>query len=224
MTDSEMNGLLIIDKPQGKTSFDIVRETRKKYNVKKVGHAGTLDPLATGVLLILIGKATRLSEKLMNHDKEYIAVLKLGERRDTGDLEGSIVEKKNIDKKILNEDNIKNCFKSFLGETMQIPPMYSALKVNGKKLYELAREGKTIEREPRKINITDIELLKIDEYNNEIKFRVCCSKGTYIRVLCEDIAKKLGGIGYMKELIRTRVGKYKVEDAGQFIEINNIEI
>ena len=210
-----MDGILIVDKQKGMTSFDVVREVRKKYNTKKVGHIGTLDPLATGVLTVLIGKATKLSDFLMEHEKEYISTLKLGKSTDTGDSEGNILEEK-IDSKIYEkkisskkDENLKaykkieEAFKSFIGESMQTPPMYSAIKIQGKKLYELAREGKTVEREQRKITIKEITLLNIDEDNNEIKYKVTCSKGTYIRVLCEDIAKKLGTVGYMKELRRT---------------------
>ncbi len=230
-----MDGILIVDKQKGMTSFDVVREVRKKYNTKKVGHIGTLDPLATGVLTVLIGKATKLSDFLMEHEKEYISTLKLGKSTDTGDSEGNILEEKEIDSKIYEkkisskkDENLKaykkieEAFKSFIGESLQTPPMYSAIKIQGKKLYELAREGKTVEREQRKITIKEITLLNIDEDNNEIKYKVTCSKGTYIRVLCEDIAKKLGTVGYMKELRRTRIGNFKVEDAGKFIEIEDI--
>ncbi len=230
-----MDGILIVDKQKGMTSFDVVREVRKKYNTKKVGHIGTLDPLATGVLTVLIGKATKLSDFLMEHEKEYISTLKLGKSTDTGDSEGNILEEKEIDSKIYEkkisskkDENLKaykkieEAFKSFIGESLQTPPMYSAIKIQGKKLYEFAREGKTVEREQRKITIKEITLLNIDEDNNEIKYKVTCSKGTYIRVLCEDIAKKLGTVGYMKELRRTRIGNFKVEDAGKFIEIEDI--
>ena len=214
-----MDGIFIVDKPIKKTSFDMVRETRKNLKQKKVGHIGTLDPMATGVLVILVGNATKLSDYLMEHDKEYIATIFLGEKKDTGDSEGSTIEEKEVPKIDIND--VKETLKSFLGKSKQLPPMYSAIKVNGKKLYDLARKGIEIERKERTIEITDIELLKLDK-NNEITFRVVCSKGTYIRVLCEDIAKKLGTVGYMKSLRRTRIGKYKVEDAGKFIELENI--
>ena len=214
-----MDGLIIVDKPLGKTSFDIVRDVRKKYNIKKVGHIGTLDPMATGVLGILVGKATKLSNQLMDHDKEYIATIHLGEKRDTGDSEGKIIEEKDIPKNI-DEKNINKVLKSFIGESEQIPPMYSAIKVNGEKLYNIARQGKTIERDPRKIFIEEIELLEYKE--KEIKYRVACSKGTYIRVLCEDIAEKLGTVGYMSSLRRTRIGNFRIEDSGKFIEFEDI--
>ena len=219
-----MNRILIVDKPINKTSFDMVRDIRKQYNIKKVGHVGTLDPMATGVLVILVGEATKLSDYLMEHDKEYIAVVCLGEKRDTGDSEGSTIERKEIPKDIDNV-KVKEVLQSFLGETTQIPPMYSAIKVNGKKLYDLARQGIEVERKERKIKITNIELLKIENNENnmpEITFKVECSKGTYVRVLCEDIAEKLGTVGYMKSLRRTRIGKFKIEDSGKFIELENI--
>ena len=218
-----MNGIIVVDKKKGNTSFDEIREIRKKYNTKKVGHIGTLDPMATGVLPILIGEATKLSDYLMGHDKEYVATLKLGQKMDTGDSEGSIVLEKPIP--ILSEEKIKEALSSFLGKSNQIPPMYSAIKVNGKKLYELAREGKEIEREAREIEIYAIELIKIKEEDNivkEIEFKVNCSKGTYIRVLCEDIAKKLGTCGYMSELRRTRVGNFTLKDTNKLLTIEEV--
>ena len=218
-----MNGIIVVDKKKGNTSFDEIREIRKKYNTKKVGHIGTLDPMATGVLPILIGEATKLSDYLMGHDKEYVATLKLGQKMDTGDSEGSIVLEKPIP--ILSEEKIKEVLSSFLGKSNQIPPMYSAIKINGKKLYELAREGKEIEREAREIEIYAIELIKIKEEDNivkEIEFKVNCSKGTYIRVLCEDIAKKLGTCGYMSELRRTRVGNFTLKDTNKLLTIEEV--
>lgn len=187
-----MDGILIVDKPVSKTSFDVVWNVRKEYNTKKVGHIGTLDPMASGVLPVLIGNATRLSDILVEHDKEYIAHLTLGKATDTGDSEGKVIQ---VDNRFFNEEKekIEEVLKSFLGDSMQIPPMYSAIKINGRKLYEIARSGKTVEREPRKISISEIELLEFKN-PNEIKFRVVCSKGTYIRVLCEDIAQKLGTV------------------------------
>lgn len=213
-----MDGLEIVDKPLKKTSFDMVREARKKYNIKKVGHIGTLDPMATGVLVILVGEATKLSDYLMEHDKEYIAKISLGKKTETGDSEGNVIEEKEVP--TLDREKIEKVLKSFLGQSNQVPPMYSAVKVDGEKLYNLARKGINVERKSRKIEITEIELL--DFSKNEITFRVVCSKGTYIRVLCEDIAEKLETCGYMKELRRTRIGKFKVEDAGKFIELKDI--
>ena len=213
-----MNGVIVVDKEKGKTSFDEIRKIRKEYNIKKVGHTGTLDPMATGVLPILVGEATKLSDYLMEHDKEYLATLTLGEKRDTGDSEGIVVETKEIPN--VNEIELKNVLKSFKGEISQIPPIYSAIKVNGKKLYEYAREGKQVEIKPRIVTIYNIKLIEIKE--NNITFKVHCSKGTYIRTLCEDIAKKLGTVGYMSSLRRTRVGNFTLEDVGRIISIEEV--
>lgn len=187
-----MDGVIIINKEKNYTSHDVVNIVRKKLNTKKVGHTGTLDPNATGVLPILIGKATKISKYLVEHRKTYIATLKLGEKRDTGDSEGKILEQ-DLNFKDINVEKVKNILKSFLGTKQQVPPMYSAIKVNGKKLYEYAREGQVVEVEPREIEIYNI-LLKDYNGQDEIVFEVECSKGTYIRTLCEDIAKKLGTV------------------------------
>jgi tRNA pseudouridine55 synthase len=215
-----MDGVIIVDKKEGMTSFDVVREVRKEYGEKKVGHIGTLDPLASGVLPVLLGKATKLSNFLMEHDKDYIAKLTLGLKTDTGDREGNVILKKDIDESKVTKVNIINVLNSFLGTSFQVPPMYSAIKVNGKKLYELAREGKEVEREKRKIFVSNIDLIQVD--GNEITFKVTCSKGTYIRTLCEDIAENLGTCGYMSYLRRTRVGNFRIEDAGKFIPMEEI--
>lgn len=207
-----MDGIIVINKPKGQTSHDIVRKAKKILD-SKVGHTGTLDPNATGVLPLLIGKGTELSKYLINHDKTYEAVLQLGEKRDTGDVEGNIIEKKDVAEKSLNIENIKSVFKALIGKQEQIPPIYSALKVNGKKLYEYARNGENVEIEPRQIEIYSLELLHVDCINNTIQFKVECSKGTYIRTLCEEIAKRLETVGYMKELNRTRVGEFHIENA-----------
>ncbi len=207
-----MNGIVIINKSKGYTSHDIVAKV-KKITGEKVGHTGTLDPLATGVLPLLIGKGTLCSKYLMNHDKTYKVILKLGIKKSTGDEEGEILQEKSVDKNILEERNVNNILNSFLGEQEQIPPIYSAIKVDGKKLYEYARKGQEVEIKPRKITIYAIRLLKIDKEKKEIEFEVSCSKGTYIRILCEDIAKKMGTIGYMKELQRTQVGTFTIEQS-----------
>ena len=207
-----MDGIIIVNKSKGYTSHDIVAKV-KKITGEKVGHTGTLDPLATGVLPLLIGKGTLCSKYLMNHDKTYTVLLKLGIKKNTGDEEGEILEKKAVDEKICDEKNVKMVLDSFLGEQKQIPPIYSAIKVNGKKLYEYARKGQEVEIKPREITIYDIKLLKIDKENCEIQFEASCSKGTYIRSLCEDIAKKMGTVGYMKELQRTKVGIFTIEQS-----------
>ena len=215
-----MNGILIVNKSKGYTSHDIVAKV-KKITREKVGHTGTLDPMATGVLPLLIGKGTLCSKYLMNHDKTYTVVLKLGIKKSTGDEEGDIIQQEIVDEKILAEGNVKIVLESFLGEQEQMPPIYSAIKVNGKKLYEYARKGQQVEIEPRKITIYDIKLLKIDKENREIQFEVSCSKGTYIRSLCEDIAKKMGTIGYMKALQRTRVGNFTIEQSILVEDLND---
>ena len=210
-----MDGIIIVNKPKGYTSHDVVNKIRKIYNTKKVGHTGTLDPNATGVLPILIGKATKLSEYLSDHDKTYTATIKLGEKTDTGDAEGKIIEAKPV--QIPNKNEVENILKLFLGKQMQTPPMYSAIKINGKKLYEYAREGKQVEVPKREINIYSIKLESIE--NLEVKFTVSCSKGTYIRSLCEDIASKLGTVGFMKELVRIQVDKFKIDEAYKLEDI-----
>ena len=212
-----MDGIILINKQKGYTSHDAVNKIKHILR-EKVGHTGTLDPNATGLLPILIGKGTKLSYYLINHDKEYIVTLELGIKTDTADSEGRIVEKQDIEEKILEKSNIENVLKSFIGKQMQVPPMYSAIKVNGKKLYEYARNNIQIDIQSREIEIYDIKLVEINE--KDIKFIVKCSKGTYIRSLCEDIAKKLGTIGFMKELNRTKVGIFDIKDS---IKIDELE-
>lgn len=207
-----MNGIVIINKSKGYTSHDIVAKV-KKITGEKVGHTGTLDPLATGVLPLLIGKGTLCSKYLMNHDKTYTVLLKLGIQKSTGDEEGEIIQEEAVEEEILKEKKVKTALESFLGEQQQIPPIYSAIKVKGKKLYEYARKGQEVEIKPRNIMIYNIHLLKINKEEKEILFEVSCSKGTYIRSLCEDIAKKMGTIGYMKELQRTKVGIFTIEQS-----------
>lgn len=206
-----MDGIIVVNKPRGCTSHDIVYKIKKVFN-QKVGHTGTLDPMAEGVLPILIGKGTLCSKYLINHDKKYIVTLQLGEKTDTADLEGKIIEKKEVNKESLKQENIETILKSFIGKQEQIPPIYSAIKVNGKKLYEYARKGQTVDIQPRKIEIYNMRLLYINENNKQIKFEVFCGKGTYIRSLCEDIATKLKTVGYMKFLQRIEVGEFKLED------------
>ena len=208
-----MDGILIVNKEKGYTSHDVVGKLRKILGIKQIGHTGTLDPNATGVLPILIGKATKASQYLIEHDKRYIATLKLGERTNTLDGEGEIVEKQTIEESLLDKNKIDAVLQTFLGKQEQIPPMYSAIKIKGKKLYEYAKQGKEIKREPRSIEIYEIKLKKVNKEKKEIIFEVHCSKGTYIRVLCEDIAKKIGTIGYMKELERTEVTPFTIKQA-----------
>ena len=216
-----MDGIIIINKPKNYTSHDIVRKAKKLLN-EKVGHTGTLDPNATGVLPLLIGKGTELSKYLIEHDKIYEAVLKLGEKTDTADGEGKVLESQNVEQSILKKENIEKIFNNLEGKQEQIPPMYSAIKLNGKKLYEYARKGIEVEVKPRTIEIYKLELIKIE--NMEITFRVSCSKGTYIRTLCEKIAEELGTIGYMKDLKRIQVGEFNIKDSITIEELENQEI
>lgn len=209
---SIMDGIILINKEKDYTSHDVVA-IAKKILGNKIGHTGTLDPNATGVLPLLIGKGTKLSKYLIEHDKTYTAVLKLGIKTDTSDITGNIIEKKQISDNTVSETQIKAVLNSFIGKQEQYPPMYSAIKVKGKKLYEYAREGKKVEVQPRIIEIYDIKLDKYNELEKEITFTVSCSKGTYIRTMCEDIAEKLGTIGSMKDLERLQVGRFKLEDA-----------
>ena len=213
-----MDGI-IINKPKNCTSHDIVRKAKKILN-EKVGHTGTLDPNATGVLPLLIGKGTQISKYIINHDKVYEALLQLGTKTDTADVEGKIIEEKTVTERALEKENIEKVLEELTGEQEQIPPMYSAIKINGKKLYEYARKGETIEVKPRTINIYKLELINIDKEKKQIEFRIHCSKGTYIRTVCENVAEKLETVGYMKELKRTQVGKFKIEDS---ISIEELE-
>lgn len=207
-----MDGILIINKPKQYTSHDVVAKV-KKICGEKVGHTGTLDPMATGVLPLLLGQGTKLSKYLINHDKTYIATIQLGKKTDTIDSEGSILEERIVDGKLLNKENVQRVLECQIGKQIQTPPIYSAIKVNGKKLYEYARKGVEVEIPKREIEIYNIELLDINEKDKTIEFRVHCSKGTYIRTLCENIAEKLGTIGYMKELNRVQVGQFNLNQA-----------
>ena len=203
-----LDGVLIIDKPSGITSHDVVAKVRKALKTKKVGHTGTLDPLATGVLVVCVEKATKLVNYLTCDEKIYEVEMKLGIKTDTGDITGNIIDEDTNYKVTIKEVN--EVIKSFVGKQKQIPPMYSAIKVNGQKLYELARKGIEIEREPRDIEIFDIYNIEI---NNElIKYTVHCSKGTYVRSLCEDIAQRLGTIGTMTNLRRIKSGQFEIEN------------
>ena len=207
-----MDGIMLINKQKNCTSHDVVNKIKHMFN-EKVGHTGTLDPNATGLLPILIGQGTKLSYYLINHDKEYEVTLQLGIKTDTADGEGKVVEEQNVDKTILEESNVETILKSFIGKQLQTPPMYSAIKLNGKKLYEYARKNIQVDVKPREIEVYDISRTSVDRAKFQIQFTVKCSKGTYIRSLCEDIAKKMGTIGYMKELNRTKVGIFDIENS-----------
>lgn len=203
-----MNGILIVNKPQDFTSRDVVNKVGGILKTKKIGHTGTLDPIATGVLVICIGNTTKLCEVLTSEYKEYIATIKLGIKTDTLDTTGEIIERKDFN---ITEPQIIEVLSSFLGKSTQVTPIYSAVKVNGKKLYEYAREGIKVELPTREINITNIELISFN--NDEIVFKTTVSKGTYIRALIDDICKKLNTVGTMSSLIRTKQGNFKIEES-----------
>lgn len=225
-----MNGIVLIDKPKEYTSHDIVAIV-KKISKEKVGHTGTLDPMATGVLPLLIGKATGVSKYLINHNKTYIATVKLGAKTDTADSEGKIIEEKVVGR--LSKEKVIEVLNSIIGKQYQTPPMYSAIKVNGKKLYEYARTGEKVEVKEREIEIYNTKLIELNQENLEIVFELSCSKGTYVRTVCETIAGKLNTVGYMKELRRIKVGDFeisssinieKIRDNNELLEKNIISI
>ncbi len=207
-----MDGIILINKGKNCTSNNVVNKVKHILN-EKTGHIGTLDPNATGLLPILIGKGTKLSQYLINHDKEYEVELKLGIKTDTADAEGKIVDEREVPDNIIEKENVLNVLNSFIGKQKQVPPMYSAIKVNGKKLYEYARKNVEVEIQARDIEICKIKLNTINKTEKTVAFTVKCSKGTYIRSLCEDIAEKLGTVGYMKELNRTKVGIFSIQDS-----------
>ena len=217
--DSEdtVAGVLIINKHQGVTSHKIVQIIRKLYNTRRVGHTGTLDPMATGVLPVLIGRAVKASDFLTAEDKEYSAEMTLGLETDTEDITGTVLAESD---EIPSPDEVIRVCQSFLGETEQIPPMYSALKIGGQKLVDIAREGGTVERAPRKIRIENIECEKITP--KVYRLRVSCSKGTYIRTLCADIGKKLGCGAVMSSLERTRSASFTLEASHTIEELENL--
>ena len=213
-----MNGIINVFKPKDMTSHDVVNILRRITGIKRIGHTGTLDPMATGVLPICIGKATRVSEYLLNLDKEYIADLTLGSQTDTLDMEGEVI---NTSDKEVSRERIIEVINTYVGDILQTPPMYSALKFKGKKLYELAREGKTVERPKRKIKIYSIDILNIDD-NKKITFKVHCSRGTYIRSLCDDIGFDLGTFGYMSYLMRSKAGSFEIQDSYSLDYLKNL--
>jgi len=211
-----MEGLILVDKPQNITSHDVVDFVRKRLGIRRVGHGGSLDPLATGLLIILIGKTTKLFSQLSELDKEYEATLKVGISTDTGDIEGRILKEE--DYYYLSQEKIEEVFKKFRGEILQVPPMVSALRYKGKRLYELARKGKDVPRKPRKVKIYSLEIRKI--YLPFIDFFVHCSKGTYIRKLAHDIGEELGCGACIVRIRRIRVGPFSIKEAVKLEEIN----
>lgn len=203
-----MNGIVIVDKPQGWTSQDVTARLRRVYATRRIGHGGTLDPMATGVLPVFVGRATRGVEFFEHAEKTYDTVLLLGRTTDTQDVTGATLAEKAVH---LSPADIERVLPRFRGDILQVPPMYSALKVNGKKLYELARKGQEVERQPRPITVFELTNLGFD--GTRLSLRVKCSKGTYIRTLCQDIGEALGCGGCMEALRRVRAGEYGIEDA-----------
>jgi tRNA pseudouridine55 synthase len=213
---NDFEGVLLIDKPDGMTSHDVVDRVRHKLKMKRIGHAGTLDPSATGLMIILVGKATKLSQHLMGLDKTYEGIISLGVETTTQDAEGEIVEEKPVPE--LSEEQVLEEMQSFVGDQYQVPPMFSAKKQDGVPLYKLARKGKTVEREPRFIHVSSF---KLDRWSSpEIEFTLACSKGTYVRTIANDLGKKIGCGAYLKELRRTDIERFKIEDS---IELESFE-
>lgn len=215
--ETDMNGILNIYKEKGFTSHDAVAKLRGILKIKKIGHTGTLDPEAEGVLPVCIGKATKVCDLIMDKTKTYEAVLLLGTETDTQDMTGEVICKNEVS---LDEDTLQKVLDRFKGEQEQIPPMYSACKVNGKRLYELARNGEIVERKPRTIFIHELEVQRISL--PRVFFRITCSKGTYIRTLCHDIGKACGCGGCMEQLLRTRVGNFHIDDAKKLSKIEEL--
>lgn len=216
-----MDGIVNVNKPLGITSHDVVYRLRKILNTKKIGHTGTLDPEASGVLPMCIGKGTKMAEYLTAADKQYLARLQLGSFTDTQDATGEVLESFDVN---VTEEQIRNVIEGFVGAITQIPPMYSAIKIDGKKLYELAREGKTVEREPRQVTISSIEIRNINLEENTVDMLVDCSKGTYIRTLCNDIGGALGCGGHMSALCRTKSGRFHIDSAYTLEQIEKMTV
>lgn len=212
-----IHGIINVYKEKGFTSFDVVAKARGIFKQKKIGHTGTLDPDAEGVLPLCFGKATKVCDLLTEKKKEYKAVMLLGKVTDTQDISGTVLEEHDV---CVTESQVREAVMSFLGDILQVPPMYSALKVNGQKLCDLAREGKTIERKARPVTIYELEILSIEL--PRVTMRVKCSKGTYIRTLCEDIGAKLGCGACMESLLRTKVSEFYVEDALRLSELETL--
>lgn len=213
-----MDGIVLLNKEKGPTSFDIINRLKHKFKISKIGHGGTLDPAGEGLLIALLGKATKISDYLPN-DKEYEIEAMFGKRTDTEDLEGEVVEEKPVPDNL--EAKIKEVIPSFLGETMQIPPAYSAIKKDGKKLYELARAGKEVNPEPRKIFIKSIDIVSVE--SNIAKFKVVCRTGTYMRSLVRDIGEKTGSCAVLSALKRTRIGTLLLKDAYRVDSLESLE-
>ena len=215
-----MNGIVIVNKPSGMTSHDVVSRARRIFKMRQIGHAGTLDPLATGVLVLLVGKGTKLFNKFEAFDKAYKASLILGTRTTTADIEGEIIQQAAYDQ--ISEESVIETFKQFCGDIEQIPPMVSAVKVNGRRLYELARKGIEVERQARQVRIDALDLLEFQR--PRVRFYLECSKGTYVRKLAEDVGEKLGCGACIAEIERTKVGPFVIEEAVTLEQLNATHI
>lgn len=211
-----MDGIIIVDKPTGMTSHDVVSRVRRRLNMRRVGHAGTLDPLATGVLIMLIGRSTKLFDRFVSFDKGYAATLRLGTQTTSADITGEIIDQKPFDH--ISRAEVEDVLRQFVGESEQMPPMVSAVKYKGERLYRLARKGIVVDRPARKIRIDVLNL--VDYELPEVKFHMECSKGTYVRTLAEDVGAKLGCGACITQIERTRVGDFRLEDAVKLEDLN----
>ncbi|MDR2602943.1 MAG: tRNA pseudouridine(55) synthase TruB [Puniceicoccales bacterium] len=220
MNTGNLDGVLLVNKPRGITSHDVIAKLRYLLGIKKIGHVGTLDPMATGLLIVLIGRTTKISQYLIDLSKSYEGTMKLGISTDSHDMEGRILE--NHDVEGISLEGLKNLAGEFLGDQYQVPPMFSAKKVNGQKLYKLARKGKTIDREPRFIHISTFEIA--DLRDDEVDFSVHCSKGTYVRTLVNDFGERLKCGAHLNRLCRTKIGDFSINDALTMEEISQTPI
>lgn len=211
----EVEGVLLVDKPSGMTSHDVVYRLRRKFQIQRIGHAGTLDPLATGLLVMLVGKATKISQYLISEDKVYEGEVTLGATTNTLDAEGEVMETRPVP--TLTEAQVRDAMKAFLGDQYQTPPMFSAVKIGGVPLYKKAREGEEVEREPRFIRVAAFDLLGFD--SPKLTFRLACTKGTYVRVIAGDLGEKLGCGGHLSALRRTGSGKFMIEQCATLADI-----
>ncbi len=211
-----MNGILIIDKPSGMTSHDVVQKIRHKFHMRRVGHAGTLDPLATGILVLLLGKATKLSNRFLDCDKAYAATMRLGTVTDTADIEGEVLSTRPYDS--VTPERLEDVMKNFRGEQDQLPPMYSAVRFKGKKLYELARQGIEVERQPRRVTIHQ---LRVESFSlPDVQFYMECSKGTYVRQLAADVGERLGCGACITQIRRVKSGSFVIQEALSLSDVN----
>ncbi|MEX2382763.1 MAG: tRNA pseudouridine(55) synthase TruB [Opitutales bacterium] len=216
----DIEGILLVDKPQGPTSHDVVDRMRRKLKMKRIGHAGTLDPMATGLLILLIGKATKVSQFLISLDKEYEGTVCLGVATNTQDAEGEVMVTSPVP--ALTEEEVRAAMKSFIGDQYQTPPMHSAIKIKGVPLYKMARKGQEIEREPRFIRVTEFELNRMEL--PEVDFYLCSSKGTYVRTIAHDLGQKLGCGGHLNQLRRTATHKFHVSEATPLEELEELSL